>query len=103
MEDVGQVGRVPQEVMAHDLQAMLRGAVRAGLEVCLEAELEALIGAAWYERNMEAGARIPQGGVPGRVPEGALPADDRDWFQARVAGHSGAACGMPRLLCGTPG
>jgi len=50
MEDVGQGGRVPQEVMAHDLQAMLRGAVRAGLEVCLEAELEALIGAEWYER-----------------------------------------------------
>ena len=50
MEDVGQVGRVPQEVMAHDLQAMLRGAVRAGLEVCLEAELETLIGAEWYER-----------------------------------------------------
>lgn len=50
MEDIGEVGRVPQEVMAHDLQAMLRGAVRAGLEVCLEAELEALIGAEWYER-----------------------------------------------------
>lgn len=50
MEDIDQVERVPQEVMAHDLQAMLRGAVRAGLEVCLEAELEALIGAEWYER-----------------------------------------------------
>jgi transposase-like protein len=50
VEDIGQVGRIPQEVMAHDLQAMLRGAVRAGLEVCLEAELEGLIGAEWYER-----------------------------------------------------
>ena len=50
MEDVGQVRRVPQEVIAHDLQAMLRGAVLAGLEVCLEAELETLIGAEWYER-----------------------------------------------------
>jgi len=48
-DDDGVTG-VAQEVMGQDLQAMLRGAVRAGLEVCLEAELDAVIGADWYAR-----------------------------------------------------
>ena len=50
MQDDGMVGRVPQEVVVQDLRAMLRGAVRVGLEACLEAELETVIGADWYER-----------------------------------------------------
>lgn len=50
MVNVGSMGRIPQEVVGQDLQAMLRGAVRVGLEVCLEAEVDALLGAAWYER-----------------------------------------------------
>ena len=50
MRDDGDVTEVSQEVIGQDLRAMLRGAVRVGLETCLEAELEAVIGADWYER-----------------------------------------------------
>ena len=50
MRDDGGVTGVPQEVIVQDLQAMLRGAVRVGLEVCLEAELAAVVGADWYTR-----------------------------------------------------
>lgn len=50
MRDVGDVGGVPQEAMQQDLRVLLRGAVRAGLEICLEEELEALVGAEWYAR-----------------------------------------------------
>ena len=50
MQDDGMVGRVPQEVVVQDLRAMWRGAVRVGLEACLEAELDTVIGADWYER-----------------------------------------------------
>ena len=50
MRDDGGVTGVPQEVMGQDLLAMLRGAVRVGLEVCLEAELAAVVGADWYAR-----------------------------------------------------
>ena len=47
MKHVGVVVGVPQEVVGQDLQAMLRGAVRVGLEACWEAEWEAVIGADW--------------------------------------------------------
>ncbi len=50
MRDVGDVGGVAQEAMQQDLRALLRGAIRAGLEICLEEELEALVGAEWYAR-----------------------------------------------------
>jgi transposase-like protein len=41
---------VTQEDMQQDLRAMFRGAIRASLEVFLEAELETLVGAEWYAR-----------------------------------------------------
>ena len=50
MEDVGELAAVPQEAMEHDLGAMLRGAIRASLEVFLQEELTALVGAEWYGR-----------------------------------------------------
>ena len=50
MVNVEPMGRIPQEIVGQDVQAMVRGAVRAGLEGCLEAEVEALLGAAWYQR-----------------------------------------------------
>lgn len=50
MTDVGEMVPVAQEAMRQDLQAMFRGAIRASLELFLEAELEALVGAEWYER-----------------------------------------------------
>ncbi len=50
MEDIGDVSMVAQEEIQQDLQAMLRGAIRAGLEVVLAAELERVVGADWYAR-----------------------------------------------------
>ena len=51
-------------MIGQDLRAMLRGAVRVGLEACLEAELEAVIGADWYER-------VGGGGIIGTAIIGA--------------------------------
>ena len=45
MKDVGELAMVAQEDVRQDLQAMFRGAIRASLELFLEAELEALVGA----------------------------------------------------------
>lgn len=50
MRDVGDGVLVTQEEVRQDLRALLRGAVRAGLEVFLVEELEGLVGAGWYER-----------------------------------------------------
>ena len=50
MQDVGEFPRVAQEAIRQDLQAMLRGAIRAGLEVVLAEELERVVGADWYAR-----------------------------------------------------
>jgi transposase-like protein len=50
VKDVGDVSMVAQEEIRQDLQAMLRGAIRAGLEVVLAAELERVVGADWYAR-----------------------------------------------------
>ena len=50
MRDVGGVALVAQEDVQQDLQAMFRGAIRASLELFLEAELETLVGAEWYAR-----------------------------------------------------
>ncbi len=41
MHDVGEGVPVAQEAVRQDLQAMFRGAIRASLELFLEAELEA--------------------------------------------------------------
>jgi transposase-like protein len=50
VRDVGDGVLVTQEEVRQDLRALLRGAVRAGLEVFLVEELEGLVGAGWYER-----------------------------------------------------
>jgi transposase-like protein len=50
VKDVGDFAGVAQEEIRQDLRAMLRGAIRAGLEVVLAEELERLVGADWYER-----------------------------------------------------
>ncbi|MFB3069401.1 MAG: IS256 family transposase [Gemmatimonadales bacterium] len=50
MQDVGEMVPVAQEAVRQDLRAMFRGAIRASLELFLEAELEALVGAEWYAR-----------------------------------------------------
>ena len=50
MRDIGEFPMVAQGEIQQDLQAMLRGAIRAGLEVVLAAELERLVGADWYAR-----------------------------------------------------
>ena len=47
MKDVGDFSVVAQEEIRQDLRAMLRGAIRAGLEVVLAEELERLVGADW--------------------------------------------------------
>ncbi len=49
MVNVGPVERIPQEVVGQDLEAKLREAIRKG-EECLDAELEGVLGAGWYER-----------------------------------------------------
>lgn len=50
MRDVGDGALVAQEEIRQDLRALLRGAIRAGLEVFLAEELERVVGADWYER-----------------------------------------------------
>jgi putative transposase len=50
MVDVGKAIPVAQEAVRQDLQALFRGAIRVSLELFLEAELEALVGAEWYAR-----------------------------------------------------
>ena len=50
MKKVDEWTGVTQEDMQQDLQAMFRGAIRASLEVFLEAEIERLVGAEWYAR-----------------------------------------------------
>ena len=50
VKDVDDFVVVAQEEIQQDLQAMLRGAIRAGLEVVLAAELERVVGADWYAR-----------------------------------------------------
>ena len=50
MQHVGEMVPVAQEAVRQDLQAMFRGAIRASLELFLEAELESLVGAEWYAR-----------------------------------------------------
>lgn len=50
MQDVGEMVPVAQEAVRQDLRGMFHGAIRASLELFLEAELEALVGAEWYAR-----------------------------------------------------
>lgn len=50
MQKVGEMVPLAQAEVRQDLQAMFRGAIRASLELFLEAELETLVGAEWYAR-----------------------------------------------------
>lgn len=50
MGNGGEDALVSQEEIRQDLRSLLRGAVRAGLEVFLAEELERVVGADWYER-----------------------------------------------------
>lgn len=50
MREVGELATMTQEAMQQDLRALFRGAIRVSLELFLEAELEALVGADWYAR-----------------------------------------------------
>lgn len=50
MNDVGDFSVAAQEEIRQDLRALLRGAIRTGLELFLVEELEALVGADWYAR-----------------------------------------------------
>jgi transposase-like protein len=50
MQDVRELPVVAQEAVRQDLRALFRGAIRASLEVFLQEELEAVVGAEWYAR-----------------------------------------------------
>jgi transposase-like protein len=50
VKDVGGFPVVTQEDIRQDLGVLLRGAIRAGLEVVLAEELERVVGADWYAR-----------------------------------------------------
>ena len=50
MQDVREFPVVAQEAVRQDLRALFRGAIRASLEVFLQEELEAVVGAEWYAR-----------------------------------------------------
>ena len=92
MQDDGMVGRVPQEVVVQDLRAMLRGAVRVRLEAGLEAELETVIGADWYERA--GGWRDHHGHYP-------RPLDDGGPHQVvHLFNHAGLDQGVDTILLG---
>ena len=92
MQDDGMVGRVPQEVVVQDLRAMLCGAVRVRLEAGLEAELETVIGADWYERA--GGRRDHHGHYP-------RPLDDGGLHQVvHLFNHAGLDQGVDTILLG---
>jgi transposase-like protein len=50
MQDVVEIGRVAQEELRDDLSALFRGAIRLTLEMVLEEELKAMVGARRFER-----------------------------------------------------
>jgi transposase-like protein len=50
MQDVGEKGRVAQDDLRHDLSELFRGAIRLTLEMVLEEELKAMVGARRFER-----------------------------------------------------
>ena len=50
MKDVVEIGRVTQDELRDDLHALFRGAIRLTLEMVLEEELKAMVGARRFER-----------------------------------------------------
>jgi putative transposase len=50
MQDVVEIGRVAQEELRNDLTALFRGAIRLTLEMVLEEEVKAMVGARRFER-----------------------------------------------------
>ena len=50
MQDVVEMGRVAQDELRQDLNALFRGAIRLTLEMVLEEELKAMVGARRFER-----------------------------------------------------
>jgi transposase-like protein len=50
MQDVVEIGRAAQEELRDDLNALFRGAIRLTLEMVLEEELKAMVGARRFER-----------------------------------------------------
>jgi transposase-like protein len=50
MQDVVEIGRVAQDELRDDLSALFRGAIRLTLEMVLEEELKAMVGARRFER-----------------------------------------------------
>ena len=50
MQAVVEMGRVAQDELRGDLNALFRGAIRLTLEMVLEEELKAMVGARRFER-----------------------------------------------------
>jgi len=50
MQEVVEMGRVAQDDLRHDLSELFRGAIRLTLEMVLEEELKAMVGARRFER-----------------------------------------------------
>ena len=50
MKDVVEIQRVTQDELRGDLHALFRGAIRLTLEMVLEEELKAMVGARRFER-----------------------------------------------------
>jgi transposase-like protein len=50
MQDVVEIGRVAQDELRQDLSTLFRGAIRLTLEMVLEEELKAMVGARRFER-----------------------------------------------------
>ena len=82
---------VTQEAMQQDLRAMFRGAIRASLEVFLEAELETLVGAQWYARA--GGRRDQRNGTYVRHLLTSLGQIEVTVPRTRTAGTPGACAG----------
>jgi putative transposase len=94
MKDGGDFGGMAQEEIRQDLGAMLRGAIRAGLEVVLVKELERLVGAEWYGRV--AGRRDRRNGAYVRRLLTSLGEIDLTVPRTRASGSVNAVVGRYR-------
>jgi len=94
VRDVGDFAVVAQEEIRQDLRAMLRGAIRAGLELVLAEELERLVGADWYGRV--AGRRDRRNGAYVRRLLASLGAIELTVPRTRGSGSVNAVVGRYR-------